>query len=390
MKGLFKRQKDGCWCYKRLVSIPTELAIDPYHASTEVRGSTYEEDYEAACEVFLKVIAKTKRHLEEGPPRRRYTLRDGIYEYEKTRRTRKQRTDVGFHLETLDRFLGNVPLQLIHSSHPKLEEMIQYSRERGNSNTTINKRIGVLSYILRMASNELRDEHNRAWIDSYTRLKELPEDGAIKGYPLTGGQERELFKALPERFVDPVRFAIHTGLRDKYIRGLKWSDEVFISGIGSVFDIGNKNGKPHRVVLNSIAAEIVEKARGRHPEFVFTYLFNGHENRPFASPFNRRAFQRAVKAAGLSNARAEGYPLRFHDLRHTFATRLKAMDVPWHTIQDLMGHANGSITALYTGLETTRLLEASEKLVEWYDVGPSLFVRRTGQQTSNELRHRAS
>jgi integrase len=43
-------------------------------------------------------------------------------------------------------------------------------------------------------------------------------------------------------------------------------------------------------------------------------------------------FQAAVKAAGLSD-------FHFHDLRHTFATRLRAANVHPYDIADLLGHS---------------------------------------------------
>lgn len=43
-------------------------------------------------------------------------------------------------------------------------------------------------------------------------------------------------------------------------------------------------------------------------------------------------FQAAVQAAGLSD-------FHFHDLRHTFATRLRAANVYQYDIADLLGHS---------------------------------------------------
>ena len=60
----------------------------------------------------------------------------------------------------------------------------------------------------------------------------------------------------------------------------------------------------------------------------------------------RKAFKSACRAAGIAN-------LNFHDLRHTFGTRLADAGVDVVKIKDLMGHA--SITT------TMRYLHASEK-----------------------------
>ncbi len=40
-------------------------------------------------------------------------------------------------------------------------------------------------------------------------------------------------------------------------------------------------------------------------------------------------------------------PIRFHDLRHTFATRLAASGTPIRTIQEFLGHADSKTTQIY-------------------------------------------
>ncbi len=391
MKGLSRDSRNGVWQMDRVVEIPAALSFYPTQNKARIRGSTFETDYEVAAETLLKVILKTKRELEEGPPRRVFTLNDGIKEYWETRLSDHQIKDAKFHCEVLERFLGLVPMRLIHTKHPQVVAMIKYCREvRGNSAGTINKRLDVLGHILKLAHTDWRDDHNRVWIESPGHIAKLVEC-QVKGYPLTQGQERELLKRLSPDLADAALFAIHTGLRDKYIRGLKWDQEVVIRGLGSVFDIGNKNGLPHRVVLNSIAADIIERKRGQHREFVFTYpkrvrsdkgIFTSgisEERARYRSLLGNQRFKKAVRDVGLADARGAGHAFRFHDLRHTFATRLKAMDVPTKTIKDLMGHAAGDVTAQYTALETTNLLKAAQTLVDWYDTGPSLWVRKYGQ-----------
>jgi integrase len=53
-----------------------------------------------------------------------------------------------------------------------------------------------------------------------------------------------------------------------------------------------------------------------------------------------RRFQAACVAAGVRQ-------VRFHDLRHTFATRLAARGVPLRTIQEFLGHADLKTTQIY-------------------------------------------
>jgi integrase len=54
----------------------------------------------------------------------------------------------------------------------------------------------------------------------------------------------------------------------------------------------------------------------------------------------KKGFKRAVKIAKLS-------PIRFHDLRHIFATRLVQAGVDIITVQHLLGHAKITMTARY-------------------------------------------
>jgi integrase len=54
-----------------------------------------------------------------------------------------------------------------------------------------------------------------------------------------------------------------------------------------------------------------------------------------------RRLRSAMNAAGLDGSH------RFHDLRHTFGTRMAAVGVPVRTIQEWMGHRDLQTTQIY-------------------------------------------
>ena len=117
-----------------------------------------------------------------------------------------------------------------------------------------------------------------------------------------------------------------------------------------------KNQQDRIVVLNDAAKEIVESRRGLHHTHVFAY-----RGQPLDT-MRTGAWRRAWKGAGLPT---DGRYLKgVHNLRHTFATRLRAAGVSYEDRQDLLGHANGNITTHYSAPEIRNLVEASNRVVE--------------------------
>ncbi len=77
--------------------------------------------------------------------------------------------------------------------------------------------------------------------------------------------------------------------------------------------------------------------------------------------FYRRRFVPACVAAGVA-AKGKGNGVRFHDLRHTFASLCNSRGLSSHQVAKWMGHANDVITrVIYTHLfdaDTTQAIEA--------------------------------
>ena len=70
-------------------------------------------------------------------------------------------------------------------------------------------------------------------------------------------------------------------------------------------------------------------------------LFRNHQGAPLGAYALHDSFQNAVKRAKLED-------FHFHDLRHTFASRLVMAGVDIRTVQELMGHKTIAMTLRYS------------------------------------------
>ena len=86
------------------------------------------------------------------------------------------------------------------------------------------------------------------------------------------------------------------------------------------------------------------------------YVFPNRNGNPMSPDnFINRSFKTALKKAGIEN-------FRWHDLRHTFASRLVMKGVPLTTVKELMGHKTIQMTLRYAHLSPSHLLEAVQQL----------------------------
>jgi Phage integrase family len=93
--------------------------------------------------------------------------------------------------------------------------------------------------------------------------------------------------------------------------------------------------------------------------------------------FINRVFRPALRRARISD-------FSWHDLRHTFASRLAMAGVPIRTIQELMGHQSLTMTLRYAHLSSAHKLDAVNQLVR------SGSDPRIGTRTGTEGNPRAA
>lgn len=219
---------------------------------------------------------------------------------------------------------------------------------------TVYKEVALASAVFRMAVSEGVAESNPCeHLPAATRKKIWARNKRDRF--LHADEEPKLFAQLKGRrahLSSIVSFDLETGLRKSELCRLE-VEHVNLSDEPRVFRINNKaisvepgellvtkskNGKPRTIPLTIDAQRIAElqMADVTNKQYLFTSRRTGGMIAEI-----KTGFTAAVRDAGLED-------FRFHDLRHTFATRLNAAGIDPFTIRDLLGHSATAITGDYT------------------------------------------
>src|SRR5262249_45889420 len=166
---------------------------------------------------------------------------------------------------------------------------------------------------------------------------------------LTDAQEARLLGALPARFRSVVRTAIHTGLRQGELLRLTWADVDWTVGVLTIH--ATKAGERRRVPMNSVVQQDLTNLK------VDPTVSSADRIFPHDPRYLRRMFAKTVIAAGLS-------PFRFHDLRHTFASRLAMNGANDRTLMALGGWKSPRMFDRYAHLSPAHLWQAIEGLAQ--------------------------
>jgi len=154
-----------------------------------------------------------------------------------------------------------------------------------------------------------------------------------------------------------VIVSLNTGVRQGELFNLKWADIDFDTAMLTVRGEGAKSGQTRHVPLNDVAlAALKTWGRGEATDYVFP-----GENGA------RLTNVRTAWAKVLEVAKVTGF--RWHDLRHTFASRLVIAGVDLNTVRELLGHADMKMTIRYAHLAPHVKVDAVSRLVSVKKVG---------------------
>jgi integrase len=147
---------------------------------------------------------------------------------------------------------------------------------------------------------------------------------------LTLEEEKLLLEcASPEWLKNLITFALHTGMRRGEIINLLWKDVDFQGRLLRIEK--SKNGEKRSVPMSKTVCELL---RGMKVREITGQVFS------VTQAALKDGFERAVKKACIND-------FHFHDLRHTFATRLVQNGIDIYVVKELLGHKTITMTMRY-------------------------------------------
>jgi integrase len=242
-------------------------------------------------------------------------------------------------LKKLLPLIGNVPAQALNAM--RLEETLAHLKQ-SVSNSTVNRYRALISSIY---SFGIRSE--RIGFNPVARVKAYPENDSRLRW-LRPEEERRIRRELVADSNEwELDLALNTGMRRGEQFTLRWKDVDLDRGI---LTVKGKTGRRH-VLANEGAVGALRKLQNLSGEREFVCPDNdGKSKRDW-----RHWFEDAVGKAKVTD-------FRWHDLRHTFASRLVMAGVDIRTVQELLGHRSIVQTMKYSHLAADHRKAAVAKM----------------------------
>lgn len=220
-----------------------------------------------------------------------------------------------------------------------VDEFKLWLLNKGRSKKTINLYIGIMRVMFNLGIDNEWLEKNP--FKSETEFKLDP----VKRKILAHTSQPNLDAATPKYFKPVITTVLNSGLRRDNIRNLKWDDLNFEF---RTIEITKNKGKKHiKLPMNETLYKLFMSME-RTSEYVFVNprTGTGWSNTKFGAEWRK-----IREKAGLPN-------LKFHDLRHTVATRLLKKNVPVPIVRDLLAHSDIKTTMIYNQTDSLDMMHA--------------------------------
>jgi len=216
---------------------------------------------------------------------------------------------------------------------------------KGVGRRTVNKCLTLLSMMFRYALRYRWMSYNPAAEVKKLRDPTIKHDLIYENI-LTPDEINCLLDKADDRWKLIIKAAIYSGMREGELLGLQWGDidwntkEIYVRRTFSDgrFSEPKTRSSRRRIRIDETLVQKLKRWKLKCPKGELELVFpNGAGNPENHGNLLNRGFYPALRRAGLRK-------IRFHDLRHTYASLLIANDEKPKRIQTLLGHSSIKIT----------------------------------------------
>jgi integrase len=266
----------------------------------------------------------------------------------------KSIADMNCKLERIRGTLGQFPADQITPSQIR-DWLKSEADEHEWKPASRNRYQSAISMVFRVAVDDGKLAKN-----PIAKLKKQKEDNQRDRF-IDVNEERELLRVIRERYpyAPLVELSIHSGMRLSELLRAKVADYDQRTGKLTVHQRKAKNAPPVRhVPLDPIGVAAYQALAGNRAkgEPLCVQMENGKE----VLTQVRYWFDPCVKAAGLVD-------FKWHDLRHTAASRWVMAGVPLAVVARYLGHANIQMTMRYSHLQPENDQRAMDAMMSYYN-----------------------
>ncbi len=305
----------------------------------------------------IAILEKKRTEVREGKNpilKKGKKIRFEIFseDYLKEREGKKSYTFARQMTSQLNKFFGKyhldqITLPLVKQYKQKRRNDEAVNRGRKISPATINREISVLRNALNVAvENEL------------LRFNPLVKQGKAlftkeneKQRIFTNAEIAALLAEAPLPLKWFVILGANTGMREGEIMGLRWNEIDLGAKVITLEASRTKGNRTHPVFMNEPVAALLGERQLHKGEQGSEYVFpNPSTGKPFR--WISHAWAKLLDKCKINP------PGRFHDLRHTWATRQAESGTPQADIRDMLGHRYSQTTDRYMSGTDKRKREA--------------------------------
>ncbi len=228
---------------------------------------------------------------------------------------------------------------------PDVDRFIVWQQDLSHASTTITRRLIAVrmfyDYLVYARDQALANPvvPHRHYIDRGRRLPRNVNEEVLQ----------RLFAAIGDHPRDRALFTLmlHAGLRVGEVAALQVSAVTLSTGSTPHLRLTGKGQRERLVYLSATAAQYLREYLAQRPASAGGRVFLNQHGRPITIT--------GIQWQLAGYCRQAGIWLTCHQLRHSFASRLIAAEVPVTSVQKLLGHTSLRTTQLYIQIADTQV-----------------------------------